>query len=64
MIEFVVAWPAKSVAVMRKFEPPCVLPPLPVQLLPPPAASGTVIVAPFAFVQLTETAATATSSVT
>lgn len=59
----VVVWPAKSLARIRKLLPPMVFPPVPVQLLPA-SESETVTVAPLLFVQLTETDATSTSSVT
>lgn len=48
---------------MRKLVPPWALPPLPVQLLLPPAEREADTVAPLALVQVTVTDATATSSV-
>lgn len=62
-MDCVVVCPAKSVAVIRKLLPPWVFPPVPVQLLPLPSLSETFMGAPLLLVQLTDTEATATSSV-
>lgn len=63
LIEIVVVCPAKSLALILKFVPGRALGPVPLQLFPL-RVKFAVMVAPLTFVQLTETDATATSSVT